>query len=122
MRGQANPALPSSSSTQPAKALRINPHEDNTIGLQNVETPNHLSLSTKAKPQAEAKVENKSHTLKRAMKSTTNRAHSFKREPINIFKSFSNPTVKPDRGDSNSSAHPAYETEDVQSVRGKLFL
>lgn len=116
-RGQANPVLPTSSSTQPAKDLRINSHQHNTIGLQNNETSNRLSLSTKPKAQAEAKIEDNPPILKRATKTTINKVHDFKREPLNIFKSFSNPSVKPDRGDSNSSAHPAYEAEDVQLVR-----
>lgn len=121
MRGRPNPAVPSFSTTQPAKAPRSDSHEDNRTGSQRTQNPSHLSLSTKRKAHNEAKPENKSQPLKKTVKTTTNKLHGSKREPSDIFKSFSNPKLKSDPRGSNSSAQTACEVGDPQSVREKVI-
>lgn len=119
LRERSTPITSSSSNTGPAKSLRYNLHEDTKTESQKAEYPGLFSTSTKSKAGSESKPENKSQSLQEATKTTTSKLHGTKREPPDIFRSFSQPNAKSDPGGTQGFVQTAYEVENLQLVRNE---
>lgn len=118
-RKRRSPTQSSSPQTLPAQILGSNSQEQTVRESQTTVNSSALSFSTKRKASNEEKPDNRIRRPQKPVKARTNRV---KREPSDIFKSFSISDLKSDSGRGKSSALEACEAQDLESVSGKVIL
>ena len=115
--GRPNSTITSLPDAVPAKIPRSYLHEDTLTGSQKTDNSVNLSSTTKTQAQNDLKLENRSQSLPKSVKTAANKIHGVRKEPSDIFKPFSHPNLKSDSGGSNSSVQTDYELGNLQSVR-----